>query len=86
MDWFVWNPYQILVYSIISIGFYAITFHEDLRGKIKYPKLIGLAVSLMSWFELGLFCTLTVGLYIMFAMVIDSWVEYFQNKKPRIIQ
>lgn len=86
IEWFIWNPIQIIIYSSISAMAYALTFHEDLRDKIKYPKLTGLAVSLMSWFELGVYCTLTVGVYFMWVMVIDSWLKYYQNKKARVIQ
>jgi hypothetical protein len=86
IEWFIWNPIQIIIYSSISAMAYAFTFHEDLREKIKYPKLTGLAVALMSWFELGVYCTLTVGVYFMWVMVIDSWNKYFKEKQLKSTQ
>jgi flagellar biosynthesis protein FlhB len=86
IEWFIWDPYQILIYTFVSICAYAFTYHEDLRDKVKYPKLVGLAVSLASFFEVGMYCTLTVGLYFMCVMVIDLWIKKFKEKQLKSTQ
>lgn len=76
MDWtnlFNWNATTALVYSFIGVAVWISCSGSDLRDKIKHPKLVGLAASLWSCFELGLYAIVPAFVFLIFSYALEFW-------------
>ena len=79
-NWLSWDAGTALLYTIVSLGVYVICKTEDLRHSVKHPFLVGLSVSLLSCFSLGLYAIVPGFTYVMLTYTLDFWV-YKLNKK-----
>ena len=78
-DLFFWNPQMAIVYIVVSVAFYVIVNTEELKNKVRHPKLLGLALSLLSCFDLGLYAIVPAFAYLTVTYTLDFWV-YKINK------
>lgn len=83
------NTLSMFSYLAASLLVYAVTFHPDIRPKFGNDEskamnkrlLLGLAVALLSWFELGYNCLITAALYYGLVTIARYWYEKLLGKK-----
>lgn len=84
MDWSTlirWDLGSIVLYTIISIILYMISNTQDLKDKVKHPKLLASAGALISCFEIGLFAFIPLILSLSLIYGLEYWIDKNGKRK-----
>lgn len=81
--WFLWDGGQILFWVIASLMAWIVVKADELRKYNINGWLLGVSVSLMSWFGVGLYCIITVAMFLWLAWLIELWAKRFGEKNSR---
>ena len=79
-QWYYYNPGTIIFYFFFSLLVWGVCLTSELRDKVKYPKLVGVSVSLVSGFEIGVLAFAPMLLFLAFSWLIPYYVEKFFGK------
>jgi len=83
VNFFNWNTEIIFFYIFLSVAIWAVCLSSELRDKVKHPKLLGSAASLISGFELGLFAVLPLVMFLLISWALEYYVTKYGLVKVR---
>lgn len=80
MDWFVWNGKLMIGYLMAALLVWLLSQIKQAEKKIKHPRLLGLAVCIVSGFDLALGASVVIFLYLFLTWTIENWLKVIINK------
>lgn len=85
-DWIHWNTETALLYTIISVSVWVIlqiAKKDEALRKVKHPKLVGISISLLSCFDLGLYAIVPMFNFLLISYVLEYWVYKYNSKNEK---
>lgn len=82
-SWFNYDLSVIMEFTLLSILVWVICYTDDIKAKVKNPFMVGIIVSLISCFQLGLFAVVPLGLFLLLSFVISFWFNKYVKKFSR---
>ena len=85
-NWVNWNAGTALLYTLIALTLWVVvevSKSDPALKKIKHPKLLGIAVSLISCFELGLYAIVPMFNFLLISYVLEYWLYKYNSKSQK---
>jgi hypothetical protein len=79
-NWFRWDSGSILWFFILGLALWLLGQTKEVKDRVKNPLLLGMAGTLIGWFEVGLYCLISLGLFLTVQYSITHWFgKYFKK-------
>jgi len=80
-NWFTWDMSSVIFWTIVSTLLWLMCQAPELRERVKQPILVGIAASLISCVDLGLFAVVPMGFFLLFSYVLGFWFTKIKMRK-----